>query len=129
MNSDFIKGLLTVHENDDKGIWWQFSWSNCNNMLDTYTQIAEYSKVKEQRKYAKTAQEYLHDILVEGSVKVLIVNGDLDYFIPYQGTEKVLKEMKWSKWNELYGEDDFEPIEWGYENLAEGGNNQMVMAG
>lgn len=77
--------------------------------------MSQYHAKKNNRLYAKKATEYLLDILNAKETKVLIMNGDLDYYINYVGTEKILNNLKFGSWSELFGKDKYDPEEYFYE--------------
>lgn len=58
MNSKYLTDLLSVRENLDQGIWWQFSWTNCNKYA-AWEIMSQFHAGKEDRLYSKKPSEYL----------------------------------------------------------------------
>ena len=45
--------------------------------------------------YPLASLDYLAEILDTEAIKVLVLNGDLDYMINFNGTETVLNDFNW----------------------------------
>lgn len=58
--------------------------------------MKEYMEEPETRTlYPEPPLTYIKNLLDGEVVKVLILNGDLDYYVNYIGQEKILSELEW----------------------------------